>query len=348
VGYLDFLLDIVCTAFLFNPHKTFPVAFAQALTALMLPSIIMLLLPRQDWKKRLLTLFRCRLTYEGIISWQNELETIDFCLVELIETVAGGFPSALIQSYAIMYRSVYDSDTTFDLLGPSYVLYFSIAVSVCVSSWTCARLFTTNEERHCSTQHYILLWLYYGSEKVYRILYYSVISLFLSSAGYRHGRNPFVFHGLFIVWSVLSRFFVVCYSHQRSNSQPSSWEENWNFIGRLLMSLATSHMWVGEYILTCRLLMLEFVELAFYYPFFLWLQHVAHYQEYRFNANIPIWVTMYFYASKMAFLAGRLYYTPNARHLLHNHVPILVREGVIVIVFILCIWAVLITVNYTT
>lgn len=348
LGYVDFATDIICCAFFYNPHKAFPLAFALAFTGLMLPSVIMLLLPRQDWKRRILTLFRCRLTYEAVISWQNELETIEFWLVELIESVAGGFPSALIQSYAIMFRSVYDSDTTFDLLGPSYIVYASIVVSVLASSWSSMRLFTTNEERHGSNWFKILLCMYYGSEKLYRVLYYCVISLFLSSAGYRHGRNPFVFHGCFLLVSLAARLCLVRYSHQRVNPHPWSWEENWNFTGRLCMSLATSHMWVGEYILTCRFLMLEFLELAFYVPFFLWLQHVTHFEQYHFNANIPVCVTVYFYMSKMALLAGRLFYTPNARHVLYNHMSILLKEAAVVVVLVLLLWAILIAVYYFT
>ena len=346
VGYIDFITDVICTVFFYNPHKVFPTAFALAITALLLPSIIMLLLPEQDTNSRVLTLFRCRFTYEALISWRNELETINFCLIELIESVGGGFPSALIQSYAILYRSVYDSDTTFNLLGPSYVLYISISVSVFVSSWTSARLFTTNEERKGSDWFYILLCLYYGSEKLYRILYFSVISLFFSSGGYRHGRNPYVFNALFLLVSLVSRLLVVRYSHQRISPQPMSWEESWNFLGRLLLSLATSHMWVGEYILTCRFLMLEFLEVAFYFPFFLWLQHVSNYEQSHFNATIPVWITMYFYASKMTLLAARLYYTPHARHVLFNHASILLKEGAVVCVIVLFVWAVLITINF--
>lgn len=340
------MLNIICTIFFYNPHKTFPTAFTLAFTALMLPSIIMILLPRQDCNSRALTLFRCRLTSEAIVSWRNELETVEFCLIELIESIGGGFPSALIQVYAILYRSVYESDSEFELLGPSAVIYVSIAVSVFVSSWTSARLFTTNEERKSSAGFYSLLFLYYAAEKLYRVMYFSVISLFLSSGGYRHGCNPYILNAVFLAVSVLARCLVVRYSHQRCDPQPVTWEDSWNFLGRLLMSMATSHMWVGEYVLTCRFLMLEFLEGAFYVPFFVWLRHVTDYEQDHFNAEIPILITMYFYGLKMALLAGRLYYTQHARHVLYNHASILIYESVVVLIAVLAVWAVLITITF--
>lgn len=348
LGYLEFILNIICAGFFYNPHKQFPTAFTLAITALLLPSIIMIFLPRQDCNNKVLTLFRCRLTSEAIISWRNGLETVEFCLIELIESIGGGFPSALIQVYAIMYRTVYDSETEFELLGPSAVIYVSVAVSVFASSWTSARLFTTNEERKSSPAFYSLLFLYYSSEKLYRVMYFSVISLFVSSGGYRHGRNPYMLNAAFLAVSVLARCLLVRYSHQRENPAPVTWEDSWNFLGRLFMSMATSHMWLGEYVLTSRFLLLEFFEAAFYVPFFVWLRHVTDYEEDHFNAEIPILIMMYLYGLKMALLAGRLYFTPHARHVLFNHASILVYESVIVLIAVLIVWSVLITITFAT
>ena len=335
-------MDLICTAFFFNPNKTYPTAFILALAGVSLPTIIMICLPRQDCKSKTLTLFRLRLTYEAVISWYNQLETVDFCLVELIESIAGGFPSALIQTYAILYRSAYESDTTFELLGPLYVLYISLAISVFASSWTSARLFTTNEERHCSQWFYALLFLYYGCEKMYRIMYFAVISLFLSSGGYRHGLNPYALNIVFLLASVLSRLAIVCYSHRRIQPTAATWEESWNFLGRLLLSLATSYMWVGEYILSCRFLLLEFFEAAFFFPFFLWLRRVSDYESHHFNSQIPLAITVFLYGLKTALLFGRLYFTPHARHVLYNHALILINETLIVLFLILIVWGILI------
>ena len=179
------------------------------------------------------------------------------------------------------------------------------------------------------------------------MFYFSAISLFLSSGGYRHGCNPYVLNGLFLVVSVIARCLVVRYSHQRVVEQPSTWEEYWDFAGRLLLSLATSHMWVGEFILSCRFLMLEFLELGFYVPFFLWLQHVTEYEQHHFDAQIPILLAIYFYALKMVLLAARLYYTPHARHVLFNHATILIYEAAVVLLVVLAIWAALIIITYT-
>jgi lysylphosphatidylglycerol synthetase-like protein (DUF2156 family) len=248
-----------------------------------------------------------------------------------------------------MYRTVYDSDSTFDLLGPEFVLYISIGLSVLASSWTSARLFTTNEERHRSKFFYATLFAYYGCEKLYRMFYFSIISLYLSSGGYRRGRNPYVLNLVFLVVSIVARCAVVRYSHRRvaEEQQSSTWEERWDFMGRILLSLATSHMWVGEYVLTCRFLMLEFLELAFYVPFFLWLQRVTSYEENHFRAKVPITFTLIFYAIKTALLIGRLYNTPHARHVLYNHASILLSEALVVLVCVLGVWAVLITITFT-
>lgn len=349
LGYADFATDLVCVVFFYNPHKTFPVAFTLSVAAIALPTVIMMLLPREDWQNRALTLFRCRLTSEAVKSWQNELETIEFCLLELIASVGGGFPSALIQLYAVMYRAVYDSDSTFDLLGPEYVLYISIGLSVLASSWTSARLFTSNEERHCSRGFYGLLIAYYGCEKLYRMFYFSSISLFMTSGGYKHGRNPYVLNAAFLLVSILARCAVVRYSHQRVvATQPTTWEDIWDFIGRILLSLATSHMWVGEYVLSCRFIMLEFLELAFYVPLFLWLQEVTDFEQNQFHARVPVSLTLIFYALKTVLLVGRLYSTAHARHVLYNHASILLREALVVLLCVMAIWAVLVTITFTT
>jgi hypothetical protein len=302
----------------------------------------MVLLPRQDWYLRLLTLFRFRLTREAIISWNNRLETVEFCLIELIESIAGGFPASLIQLYAILHRTMYESDTTFKLLGPIYVFYISIAVSVLASAWTCARLFTTNEERHCSVGFYCLLFMYYAAEKLYRMLFFCTVSLYLSSGGFKHGYNPYLLNAVFLIVSLLARFLVVQYSHQRTRFAPGSWEDSWNFLGRLLLSLATSHMWVGEYILTCRFLLLEFFEGALYFPFFVWLQRTTDFEQHHFRSFIPILVTLYFYVFKMVVLGSRLVYTPHARHVLHNHATYLFKESLAVVFAVVVMWLVLV------
>ena len=354
LGYADFITDIICVVFLYNSHGNFPTAFTLAIMALLLPSIIMILLPRQDYKSRILTLLRFRQTYEAIISWKNELETIEYCLVELIESVGGGFASSLIQLYAILYRTSYESDHTFDLLGPEYILYISISISILNSSWSSTRLFTTNEERHRSRTFYCLLFTYYYIEKIYRLLYFCIIGLFLTSGGYQNNLNPYLLNGLFLLISIFIRCIIIHYSHHQhyniennNNKNYINFENVWNFIGKLLLSLATSHIFVGEYVLSCRFLILEFFEFGFLIPFFLWLQNISNYEKTHFNAYIPILLALSCYIFKMLLLIGRLYYTPHARHVLYNHSVILVYEAVIVLLAVVCVWAILIAITFS-
>eukprot|EP00600_Ochromonadales_sp_CCMP1393_P016411 CAMPEP_0175028124 /NCGR_PEP_ID=MMETSP0005-20121125/18805_1 /TAXON_ID=420556 /ORGANISM="Ochromonas sp., Strain CCMP1393" /LENGTH=308 /DNA_ID=CAMNT_0016287667 /DNA_START=42 /DNA_END=965 /DNA_ORIENTATION=+ len=241
-SYLDLSTDLVCCVWFYAPDQLVPMGFLVALFAVALPSVIMVCLPGQSFGLRMLTMFRIRLGYEAVSSWH--LETIEFCIIELIESIAQGFPSALLQVHALMYRHYLDAQSTIELLGPEYVLFMSIGISVATSSWTSARLFNTNEERNYPTLVAITLFLYYGFEKLYRLFYFSIISIFLSSGGYKNGCNPYIFNLVFLMISIITRLVVVCYSHHRVLSLTKwDWEESWDFIGRLLMSLATSHMW---------------------------------------------------------------------------------------------------------
>jgi len=344
LGYLQLAADLTCTALFFNPQQTFPLGFVLALLAVLMPTLVIVTLPGQSRAVLALTVARLRFGYEAWVSWGAQLETIEFCLVELIEAISEGFPSALLQLHAVLYRQFVDSATRIELLGPEYVLYVGVGVSVLNSSWTSARLFSTPEERRCPTLVSVMLFVYYACEKLYRLLYFSIISLFISSGGYAHGYNPYLLNVVYVCFCLLVRLALVCYSHSWSRfwlTEGWDFDELWNFGGRLLMSLATSHIWFGEYILTSRLLLLELFEAVSIAPIFLWLKHYTSYETDRFNCEVPICLCAALYCAKMLLLAIRVAYTPHCRHILYNHMATLGCEAALMLLVVLLIYSLL-------
>lgn len=310
------------------------------------------------------SILQLRLALESIISISIGMRTVGFCIVDLIQCALQSFLSSLVQiflliAYQYLYKTSSSSSSRLFQSDTAIATFFcSITISILRSSWTYSNLLRINDgEQWWPGLFGAVLFFYFAAEKLFRLLYFSLILIYLLSMrreedDVHSSSSPtvvsYLLVAVFILVSLCVRYLVVRYSHQRIDRTQrfSSSREYCYLVGKLLLSLTTSHNWIGEHVLTARLIGLELIETIVYFPLFIWVEQVTQYESHRFDWQGVLPSLFYLYSVKTCLLLGLLSLKAKVRHMLVNHLGWLLRELMVVLVGIAMVWCILILLTF--
>jgi len=371
LGYSDMLSDILCAVLIFS--STFSDVRASILLALTVlffmiqTSFVVLSIDGTQMEQIsshigapvsylsivIASIVQLRLALESVVSISIGMRTMGFCVVDLIQCSLQSFLSSLVQIFLLAYQYLYKSSSGLFQSNSSIAIFFcSITISIVRSSWTYSNLLRINDgEQWWPGLLGAVLFFYFAAEKLFRLLYFSIILIYLLSADMHHYSSPIVPYllvAIFILASLCLRYLVVRYSHQRIDRSQrfSSGVEYCYLAGKLLMSLTTSHNWIGEHVLTTRLIGLELIETILYFPLFIWVEQVSEYESHRFDWQRVLPSLCYVYSVKTCLLFGLLSLTAKARHLVVNHLGWLLWELMVVLISLAAVWCLLILLTF--
>ena len=301
------------------------------------------------------SIMQLRLALESIISISIGMRTVGFCIVDLIQCALQSFLSSLVQIFLLIaYQYLYKSSSSrlFQSDTAIAIFFCSITISILRSSWTYSNLLRINDgEQWWPGLFGAVLFFYFAAEKLFRLVYFSLILIYLLSmkADLRSSPVvPYLLVAIFILVSLGLRYLVVRYSHQRIDRTQrfSSSREYCYLVGKLLLSLTPSHNWIGEHVLTARLIGLELLETIAYFPLFIWVEQVTQYESNRFDWQGVLPSLFYLYTTKTCLLLGLLSLKAKVRHLVVNHLGWLLRELMVVLIGMAVVWGILILLTF--